>query len=347
MEIILQRFGIIVLLLFSLVVQAQEYETFEHEGMDRSYIFYKPSSAIPGCPLLMVMHGYSGNAEGIMDYTAFNDLADTHGFAVCYPQGSEDDFGNNFFNVGYEFNEDSEVDDVSFITELSTFLQGEHNLSSYDTFATGFSNGGDMCFVLACEATDHFRALAPIAGTMMEDNYEVCAPETVLPLFAMHGTEDDVTLWEGDYDNIGGWGAYISISAIIEFWTDLSSLNGPAIQLLDDINEFDGSIVERQTYVNGEGFKKFEFYKIIDGGHDWPGAWGNMDINTSELIWDYFSYVMTNEIYLNTQEEFIPNKDAQLLKVIDQYGREINKVVTGIQLHLYDDGSVQFRVRVD
>jgi polyhydroxybutyrate depolymerase len=30
------------------------------------------------------------------------------------------------------------------------------------------------------------------------------------------------------------------------------------------------------------------FYKVVNGGHDWPGAWGNKDINTSEEIWHFF-----------------------------------------------------------
>ena len=30
-------------------------------------------------------------------------------------------------------------------------------------------------------------------------------------------------------------------------------------------------------------------YKIIDGGHDWPGAYGNMDINASEVVWEFFN----------------------------------------------------------
>jgi hypothetical protein len=30
-------------------------------------------------------------------------------------------------------------------------------------------------------------------------------------------------------------------------------------------------------------------YKVIGGGHDWFGAWGNMDINSSELIWSFVS----------------------------------------------------------
>ena len=30
------------------------------------------------------------------------------------------------------------------------------------------------------------------------------------------------------------------------------------------------------------------FYTVTGGGHDWPGAFGNKDINASEEIWKFF-----------------------------------------------------------
>jgi len=29
-------------------------------------------------------------------------------------------------------------------------------------------------------------------------------------------------------------------------------------------------------------------YKLVGGQHDWPGTWGNKDIQTSEVVWDFF-----------------------------------------------------------
>lgn len=35
----------------------------------------------------------------------------------------------------------------------------------------------------------------------------------------------------------------------------------------------------------------------ISGGHDWPGSSGNMDIDTSEEIWKFFStYIKSRAI---------------------------------------------------
>ena len=35
-------------------------------------------------------------------------------------------------------------------------------------------------------------------------------------------------------------------------------------------------------------------YEVINGGHDWPGSSGNMDIESSEEIWSFFSQFIFN-----------------------------------------------------
>ena len=74
-----------------------------------------------------------------------NQIADQYGFAVCYPRGTLDSNGDRFWNVGYAFHQSETVDDVGFLTELAEYLQITHNLNPDYTFATGFSNGWEMC----------------------------------------------------------------------------------------------------------------------------------------------------------------------------------------------------------
>jgi len=39
-----------------------------------------------------------------------------------------------------------------------------------------------------------------------------------------------------------------------------------------------------------------EELKVIDGGHDWPGSFGNMDIDASAEIWQFVSHYDINGI---------------------------------------------------
>ncbi len=43
-----------------------------------------------------------------------------------------------------------------------------------------------------------------------------------------------------------------------------------------------------EKHLNGINNNEVWYYEIIGGGHDWPGAWGNMDINAGEEAWLFF-----------------------------------------------------------
>ena len=162
--------------LFSLwSVQAQvQLQIFPYQGEERIYYLYLPDSLMANPPLIFVLHGYSGSAASIMGYTGLNQLAEDNSFAVYYPRGSSDDWDYNFWNVGYAFHENETVDDVGFLSSLAQYLQAEYSLSPYNTFSIGMSNGGEMSYMLACQANDIFKAIASVAGMMMEEIYNTC-----------------------------------------------------------------------------------------------------------------------------------------------------------------------------
>jgi len=47
--------------------------------------------------------------------------------------------------------------------------------------------------------------------------------------------------------------------------------------------------VERYTWSTASGCDYVEELKVIGGGHDWPGSFGNMTIDASEEIWQFVS----------------------------------------------------------
>lgn len=266
---------------------------FEHNGIDRDYYFYKPDSALENAPLVFVLHGYSSSANSIMSYSMMNSIAEENGFAVCYPQGTSDQNNNNFWNVGYAFHANQNVDDVDFLVSLANYLQSEYDLSNENTFSTGMSNGGDMSYMLACQAHEHFKAIAPVAGCMMESIYETCE-STPIPVLEIHGTNDDVNLWEGDMENNDGWGEYLSTLDGIDYWIETNEcLESEDIEL-PNIDFLDGSYIIKHRYFNCFDDNEVILYEVVNGGHDWPGAYGNMDINSSNEIWNFFNQYTVN-----------------------------------------------------
>ena len=294
-------------MLVSSVGFAQEplHEAITHGGLERQFIVHVPQN-LPArnAGLVIAMHGYGSSAENIMAYSGLNALADEHGYIVAYPQGTQDRQGNAFFNVGYAFHSDSAVDDVGFIRALVAGLVESYQIDPRRVYATGMSNGGDMSYLLACRAADVFRAIAPVAGTMMQATADNCAPGTPMPVLALNGTADNVTRYAGDYANKEGWGAYISVSDVIELWARHAGAQAQPPEVLNYPSDQSITVI---GYLAEGGGPEIILYQVEGGGHDWPGArfaWWDLrrllsvyamgfgehrSFDTSAYIFDFFN----------------------------------------------------------
>jgi polyhydroxybutyrate depolymerase len=291
-------FSLIVLFALINSVQSQVYH-FSFDGLNRQYRLHMPDVLSADAPLVFVLHGYSGSAISIKGYSDMDQVADDNGFAVCYPQGTTDQWHSSFWNVGYSFHQSETVDDVGFLTALAQYLQGEYGLNSQNTFCTGMSNGGDMCYLLACQASDIFKAIAPVAGCMMEWIYSSCTPADTIPVFEIHGTDDDITWWDGDMEDTQGYGPYLDVMTSFDFWVQLNNCAGCTqpiiIDTMPDLDPSDGSIVISHKDTAGIDHNQVWLYEVLGGGHDWPGSSGNMDIVASEEIWNFFSLALIDD----------------------------------------------------
>jgi polyhydroxybutyrate depolymerase len=254
----------------------------------RDYSLFLPDNLPKNSPLVFVIHGYTDNASNMMKTTGFNKIAEENKFAVCYPQGLTDKSGKTFWEVGYSFTQSSKVNDVKFLTELAQYLQKTYNLSKEKTFATGHSNGADMSIMLACKAPDIFKAVAPVCGSIMKSVYDECQNSKPTPVFMINSTADKITWWNGDMQNNQGYGAYLSTPDLLRFFLEKNKCTQVKVDTLPDINKQDGSFVISEKYVNDITRNEVWFYKIVNGGHDWPGWSGNMDINASREVWNFF-----------------------------------------------------------
>jgi len=321
-------------------IEAVDYATLGN----REYIYYHASTAPPNCPLVLVCHGYSGTAQGIMDYSQFNALAEEFGFAVCYPQGTLDGSNTTFFNDGYDFQNNQTVDDVAFVEELIDSLQAMHSLSEQDVFCTGMSNGGDFSYMLACQASETFKAIAPVAGMIMQDIMDDCNPINEVSILEIHGTQDNVTYWQGDPNNNDGWGAYPSIPNTIDFFTNMFGLTALSSAVFPDIDPTDGSTVSSDKYTQLGSCTEVWLYTVNDGGHDWPGAWGNMDISASREAWLFFEQLCDNPVDI---EEYNPDEDRKLIRIVDLLGRVTEFKKGTVLFYQYSDGSVEKKLVMD
>ena len=265
--------------------------TFEHDGLDRRYRIHLPDDLAENAPLVLVLHGYGGAGVGMMNQYGWTQLADEKGFAAIFPDGTRDQWNSRFWQVGYDFHANNDVDDDGFLVALVQAMQAEHGLDPLRTYVTGLSNGGDMSYQLACRHSEVFAGFAPVVGTMMESLYVDCNPTEIRPILAMNGTDDDVTLFDGDMDNSDGWGAYRPVPEVIELWSEIMETSILRSSTLPDTDPNDGSTIEFDRYRSKDHPCELWFYRVVGGGHDWPGQYGNMDIDATREIWDFFAAI--------------------------------------------------------
>ena len=334
-----------VIILFVLEAQAQ-YTIFDHDGIDRQYIYYEPTELNEQLPLVFVMHGFTGDANDIKNYSKMNDFADQYGFAVCYPRGTVDSGGNRFWNVGYAFHQNETVNDVGFLTELAVYLQDTHALNPDYTFATGMSNGGEMCYMLACQAYDTFKAVAPVAGMILQVILDECDESPAIPIFEIHGSQDNVTPLSGDPDNNDGWGAYPSIQSTINYFAEKNECTTVVNGLVPNIDTSDNSFIESEKHLNGINENEVWYYKVVGGGHDWPGAWGNMDIEAGQEAWLFFqnyidvNLLNNNSLTIEKSIHIFPNPSNQSIQIETLENLEI------IEINLYNTLGVNQKIKL-
>lgn len=258
-----------------------------HDGLQRDYILYVPASYTDNLavPLVFNFHGYTSNASEQMFYGDFRSIADTANFLIVHPMGEPDTVGQPHWNVGLG---GTDIDDIGFTSALIDTLLFNYNIDEEKIYTTGMSNGGLMSYYLACHLSGRFAAIASVTGTMTTDMLSNCFATHPMPVMEIHGTADYTVPYEGT-----GW--MEPINDVLTHWVDFNNCGiTPAITDIPDTNTTDGSTVEHYVYSNGDNGVAVEHYKVIGGGHTWPGTaynsgMTNYDINASLQIWQFFA----------------------------------------------------------
>ena len=113
---------------------------------------------------------------------------------------------------------------------------------------------------------------------------------------------------------------------------------------LPNISTNDGSTISFEKYGDDDSCAKVWLYTVNGGGHDWPGAFGNMDINASEEAWLFFQNLCQESVQT---VEPINNLNHRIIKKVDALGREVNQTTNQTLFHIYDDGSVEKKFIVE
>jgi polyhydroxybutyrate depolymerase len=292
----LQHFTTLFLLFISFTYsQAQTFvvDSFVAGGIMRTFRVYVPTiySNTNAVPLILNLHGYTSNALEQEFYGNFKPIADTANIILVHPNGTldpnNDQYWNNF--------DGSTVDDVGFLSALMDTISNRYNIDQNRIYSTGMSNGGFMSYDLACFLSNRIAAIASVTGSMIFTHLASCNPSHPIPVMQVHGTSDLTVPYAGNV-------AMSPIENLVDFWVDFNNCDtNPSFTALPDISTTDGCTAEHYVYSGGTYGSTVEFYKVIGGGHTWPGTAFNIGVTNQDFdackeIWRFFSQYRLDDL---------------------------------------------------
>lgn len=241
--------------------------TMSSGGRDREAILHAPPQyqATKPMPLVLVLHPLLLDhlkMREIARVERFSDAGD--GFLALFPNGID-----KSWNAGECCGtaKDEKVEDVRFIKELLAKVSETHCVDTTRIYSMGFSNGGFLSHRLACDLGDTIRAIAPVAGTLGIPEAD-CARTTPLPVFAIHGTDDELVPYEGGppkalHGIFESFGTFQAPTATDAFWAKHNGLPETTVQ------GFEQGEVSCKRH---DGKAPVTLCTVEGGGHQWPGS---------------------------------------------------------------------------
>ena len=288
-----------VFLAFLLMLSAHEgrcqdvvLDSLVQDGTVRYHYVYVPETLLPERPLVIMLHGYGGKADGYRPEML--SCAKEEGFAVCIPQGLKAPKGKTGWYAGYPAQEGMRRDDDEFICRLAKEVARKYHLKNL--FLTGMSNGGEMCYIIGRKYPRTFNAIASVAGLTMKWVADSLSFRGPVPFMEIHGTADRTSRWDGDLLNEGGWGSYIPVEEAVMAWVRENGCTPCEPEPLPLLKEGSRQVILHR-WENGipsrEGGPSTEvlLYEVQGGKH----SWALNDMDTCRVILQFFKKWINQE----------------------------------------------------
>jgi polyhydroxybutyrate depolymerase len=257
-----------------------ERNSIEYAGSSRYYLIGVPPQYSPEqhYPLLLVFHGGGGNPEQVLQSSDIVARAAKENWILVAPAGSGRFARLLTWNVGFGFGYAmrTKVDDIGFVRYLLEVLKSKYSIDANRVYATGISNGGILCHLLAAELSDQIAAIAPIvatAGGRARDQAQwtvPAIPKRPVSVIAFNGALDQRVPPDGGWqrkatghDPVEMW----SVKQTIDFWIRHDRCNESPAAENNKAKQY-----RSLTYSACGAGSEVVQYLLLNQGHAWPGG---------------------------------------------------------------------------
>jgi len=189
----------------------------------RSYYLHIPAKydGTKPAPLVVDFHGLGGDGTSEAGSNPYKPVIDPEGVVSAYPDGANGTNGTGW-NLGTGLCCTS-VDDVAFAKALVQDVAKAACIDLKRVYAVGYSLGGGMVHVLACNAADVFAAVSPAASDLVKETVDSCKPVRPITEITFRGTADPAVPYGG-----GSMGSFTNIGAVATFqkWAEIDQCTG-------------------------------------------------------------------------------------------------------------------------
>lgn len=264
----------------STVPAGETQRTVKVDGITRIYLLHIPPDLPSNQPVAVVfaLHGFDNEhyfeVSDLQNMTGFGEISDQKGFILIYPSGNA-----GVWNVGGNCcgsSSENNVDEATFMRQILTDVGTIATVDAKKVYATGFSMGGMLAYRLACEMSDTFAAIAPVAAGML---YDTCQPADPVSILQVNGKADYAVPYNG---GLGGFmtGEYTfpSVEDTAAKWANLDSCS------MTPTTEQQG-VALHTAYSSCNAGTSVELYTIDVMGNNWPSKYV---FPVSQRIWEFF-----------------------------------------------------------
>jgi polyhydroxybutyrate depolymerase len=237
----------------------------------RGYKVHVPPSYQANVPTPVVFALHALHMDAVLfavNGTGIIPKSDKEGFIVVMPNGLQEDGFGGSWNAGTCCGKagEQQLDDVAFVRTVFAEVGKHLNVDLTRVYALGLSNGAHLTHRLACEASDIFAAIAPLAGGICTKElspepgneattFTECKPPYPVPVLTMHGTKDTFVPYE-------------SMERTLDYWAMQNGCSATTKPALMPVSGGDTTCV---TYEGCPDGVEVTGCTVAEGGHCWFG----------------------------------------------------------------------------